>query len=124
MALTFDILAVASDQIYERRGRVQRIVGIRSEWFHHPDALRIPESVFNRFSEAFSSAHAKFNYYGPTEYSGEQIRRLCKELRTHIVAERAQGQPAEQETSAAIREVLVVAERALTNGLSLLVLGI
>jgi hypothetical protein len=124
MALTFDILAVASDQIYERRGRVQPIVGIRSEWFHHPRALCIPESVFINFSDAFRISCARFSYYGDTEYSGQEITRLCMELKNRPWAEKAKGRRARLETRAAIREVLAVAERALTNGQSLLVMGI
>ena len=32
--LGFEIKAVESDNIYERRGRVQRIVGIKRQWLH------------------------------------------------------------------------------------------
>jgi len=124
MALTFDILAVASDQIHERRGRVQRIVGIRSEWFHHPKALCIPESVFINFSDAFRTSCARFDYYGYTEYSGDGITKLCMELKNRPWAEKAKGRRARLETRAAIRQALAVAERALVRKLSLLVLGI
>src|SRR5262245_43585546 len=81
MGLHFEILAVESDMIYERRGRIERIVGIRPQWHHHPDALRVPESVFSRFSSAFRNAHPKFNYYGPTEYKSQETAQLCAELK-------------------------------------------
>ena len=67
MGLYFDILAVESDKIYEPRGRIQRIVGIHPQWFHHPGAIRVPESVFSRFCQEFRNSHPRFNYYGPTE---------------------------------------------------------
>jgi hypothetical protein len=79
--LCFEILAVEPEKIYERRGRIQRKSGhINKELFHHPDAVRIPESVFSGLVGAFRMAHAKFNYYGPTEYQREDIFRLRNEL--------------------------------------------
>jgi len=122
MGLNFSILAVESDMVYERRGRIQRKAGIRPQWLHHPDVLRVPESVFSIFSDAFHTAHPMFNYYGPTEYKGQEIARLCTELRTETWAERTAD--SQVETEGVIREILAVAERALANRQSLLVLGI
>ena len=123
MGLCFSILAVESDQVYERRGRIQRKAGIHPQWHHHADAIRVPEAMFSRFSDAFRTAHPEFNYYGPTEYKGEAIARLCYELRAgpwidKTADSRVQGEPD------AVGKILALAEHATTNGLSLLVLGI
>jgi hypothetical protein len=53
MGLYFEILAVESAAIYERRGRIQRVGGIDKRWFHHPDAIRVPESTFAKFHDVF-----------------------------------------------------------------------
>lgn len=123
MGLCFSILAVESDKVYERRGRIQRKAGIHPQWHHHPDAIRVSELVFSRFSDAFRTAHPKFNYYGPTEYKGEEIAQLCYQLRAGPWFDKTadcliQGEPD------ALRRILALAEHANTNGLSLLVLGI
>lgn len=122
MGLHFEILAVESDLIYERRGRIQRKVGIRSRWFHHADAIRVPESVFSRFSHAFRTAHPAFNYYGPTEYKGLETARLCTELKTGSWVDR--NGDAHGEAEDAIRKILALAEYAQANCQSLLALGI
>jgi hypothetical protein len=120
VGLFFNILAVPPDQIYERRGRIRRKGGIQPQWFHHPEAVRVPEFLFSRFSTAFRKAHPVFNYYGPTEFKDDQIAILCSELQSRLVGSRdPQG-----ETEVAIQKVLDLAEPALRDGLSLLVLGI
>lgn len=122
VGLHFDILALESDAIWERRGRVQRKAGIRAQWFHHPDAVRVPESVFSRFSGAFRIAHPAFNYYGPTEYTNQETTRLCCELKAGSWTTDSGALNAK--TEIAIQNVLTLAEHALANGKSLLVLGI
>jgi len=62
MGLYFEILAVETGRIRERRGRIQRIAGIDQQWFDHADALRVPLSMFTRCRNAFWAAHPKFNY--------------------------------------------------------------
>lgn len=122
MGLHFNILTVDSDMIYARRGRIQRKARIHPQWFHHPDALRVPESVFSRFSDAFRTAHPAFNYYGGTEYKAQETTLLCNEPKAGSWAARigdTQG-----ETENAIRKILALAEQALATGQSLLVLGI
>jgi hypothetical protein len=123
MGLFFSILAVESDKIYERRGRIQRKAGIHPQWHRHADAIRVPEAVFSRFSDAFRTTHPKFNYYGPTEYKGEEIAQLCCQLKAGPWFDKTtdcliQGEPD------ALRRILALAEHANTSGLSLLVLGI
>ncbi|HYZ84867.1 MAG TPA: hypothetical protein VE621_10705 [Bryobacteraceae bacterium] len=122
MALYFTILAVETDMVYERRGRIQRKVGIHPQWHHHPDALRVPESVFSEFRDAFRTAHPEFNYYGPTEYTGHETAQLCRELRAGPWADRNGHTQGEIED--VIRKILELAEQAQANGQSLLVLGI
>ena len=123
MGLCFSILAVDSDQVYERRGRIQRKARIHPQWHHHADAIRVPESLFSKFSDAFRTAHPEFNYYGPTEYQGEEIARLCYELRAGPwIDKTADG--LDQCEPDAVGKILALAEHANTNGLSLLVLGI
>lgn len=124
MGLCFKILAVESDKIYERRGRIQRKAGIHPQWHHQADAIRVPESAFTGLSDAFRTAHAEFNYYGPTEFKGEEIARLCNELRIGPWVEKAADSLSQREQDAVVRKILALAERATTNGLSLLVLGI
>jgi hypothetical protein len=122
MGLYFEILAVESELICERRGRIQRKAGIHSQWFNHPDAIRVPESVFCGFSNAFRTAYPAFNYYGPTEYKGQATTRLCNELKTRSWADGTGDARGEAED--AIRKILALAELAQANGQSLLVLGI
>jgi len=121
--LYFEILAVEPERIYELRGRVQRIVGINRELFHHPDAMRIPESVFSSFVAAFRIAHPKFNYFGPTEYNSEDTLRLCNELRATPLDARESGGLVESGTQDVVRNIIALADRALSKGQSLLVLG-
>lgn len=106
MGLYFEILAVESDKIYERRGRIQRIAGIDRQWFHHADAICVPESVLARFGAAFSSTHPKFNYYGPTEYRGQDILRLCNELRGVV----------QVEAEEVVQKMVAVGEQELSRG--------
>ena len=124
MGLHFEILAVESDQVYECRGRIQRLVGIRPQWHHHSNAIRVPESVFTRFSEAFRATHGKFNYYGPTEYKSQEIARLCNALRARPWPDGKTESVTQGETKDVVCKILAVAEHALTNQQSLLVLGI
>ncbi len=124
MGLCFSILAVESDKIYQRRGRIQRKAGIDPQWFNHADAIRVPESVFSKFSDAFRAAHDEFNYYGPTEYKGEEITRLCNELRGGPWADKAADSLIHGEPKTVLGKILGVAEHTSANGLSLLVLGI
>lgn len=76
----FDFLVVNKDEYWERRGKVNRIAGIKAEYFHRKDFLRIQDCVISIFVNAFQSAHSKFNYYGYTIYNSEDMRRLVDEL--------------------------------------------
>lgn len=122
VGLHFDILALESDLIWERRGRVQRKAGIRPQCFHHPDAIRVSESVFSSFSDAFRSAHPAFNYYGPTEYKSTETTRLLCELRSRSWI--TDSGPLNAEAEVAIQHIIALAEKALVSGRSVLVLGI
>ncbi len=116
--LAFELLVVAPENIYERRGRVQRVVGIRSELHHHPEALSVPESIFSFFTESFRIANQDFNYYGYTEYRPQDLLRLSNELKANT--ERF----SENDVTDIAEKILAMARDALTKNHSLLVLGI
>jgi hypothetical protein len=73
----FDFLSLASGVCWDRPGRRAQI---RDEFFHHPDAVRIQESIVSAFSGCLRHAHASFNYYGPTEYQGGNLSALISGL--------------------------------------------
>ncbi len=72
----FEFLVVEKDECWERRGKVQRIVGIKAAYHHHPEALRLPDCVVSVFVMAFQLAHPKFNYHGYTMYEASQLDAL------------------------------------------------
>jgi len=80
----FDFLIVEKDKLWERRGRVQRVVGIKSEYFHHPQALRLPDCVISIFVEALKLSHEKFFYHGDTIYEAAQLTNLIAQLQSQI----------------------------------------
>jgi hypothetical protein len=120
--LSIELLVVEPEKIYERRGRVQRIVGIRRELYHHPDALSVPEHIFSFFVNAFRAAHQNFNYYGYTEYGAQDILRLSKELMANEARFSDDGNQSDAKIVA--HQILALAEDALRKDQSLLVLGI
>lgn len=126
MGLYFSILAVESDRVHGPRGQIQRKAGIHPQWHHHPDAIRVTEPVFSLFSDAFRTAHPEFNYYGPTEYKGEETTRLCNELRAGpwVDRDRTADSLIQGEADAVTGKILALAEHAIATGQSLLVLGI
>lgn len=122
----FEFLVVEPELIYVRRG-IRRKVGIQPQWHHHPDAIRISESVFERFSDAFRASHSGFNYYGPTEYDTESTTRLCDQLsiragQASIPKDSSRADVAKVDE--AIRKILALAEYAISTRRVLLVLGI
>lgn len=121
--MRFDILAVNPEELYERRGTVRRIVGLRQEWFNHPNALRIPEELFSSLHDAFRRVHPEFNYYGPTEYRGSAISELQRELRAKPWLSARRNRPDPAEAEAVVEKILEIAQRALANEQVLLVLG-
>jgi hypothetical protein len=123
LTVYFSILAVESDLVYERRGRIQRKAGIHPKWFRHPDAIRIPESVFSGFSGAFKAASPDFNYYGPTEYKSQQLERLCTELRNRVQNPHSDRDP-NIDSDHLVRRILATADQAFAANRSLPVFGL
>ena len=80
----FDFLIVEKDKLWERRGRVKRVVGIKSEYFHHPQALRLPDCVISIFVEALRLSHEKFSYHGYTIYEAAQLNNLIAQLQLQL----------------------------------------
>jgi hypothetical protein len=77
----FSFLVLQPGEYWKRAGKVQRIIGIKPEYYHHPDALRIPDAIIGIVVDAFARANARFNYHGPTEYQGKNLDRLHAGLR-------------------------------------------
>jgi len=71
----FDFV-VTDGNHYERAGKVQRVKGIKQEYFHHPDALRVQDAIVELVATCFYKAHPSFNYYGPTEFRNENLAQL------------------------------------------------
>jgi hypothetical protein len=80
----FSFLLAERDAFWERRGRVQRIVGIKPEYYHQPDALHLPDCVISFVATSFERAHPRFNYYGYTVFESETLDRLIGELRFKV----------------------------------------
>lgn len=101
----FSFLVANKDEYWERRGKVQRITGIKTEYFHHPDALKLPDCLISLVVTAFGKAHTKFSYYGHTIYETETLNRLIGELQ--FQAERIVGCRTRQEFGSLLTELFV-----------------
>jgi hypothetical protein len=88
----FDFLVVASG---ERAGKGRRIAGVEQEYFHHPDALRIPDAIVGLVSHCFRQAHPSFNYYGPTTFHNENLNELLHSLASWMKRNRSCNSEAE-----------------------------
>jgi hypothetical protein len=75
----FDFLVTNGDP-WERAGRSQRITGIKQEYFHHSDALRVQDAIVQVVVSCFNESHPTFNYYGPTEFRNENLSELLESL--------------------------------------------
>jgi hypothetical protein len=76
----FDFLVVTNGEYWERAGKARRVIGIKREYFHHPDALRVSDAIIGLVSHYFQKAHPSFNYYGPTEFLNENLNELLNSL--------------------------------------------
>lgn len=86
----FDFLLTNGDH-WERSGKAQRIKGIKHEYFHHPDALRVQDVIISQVANCFRKAHPDFNYYGPTEFRNENLDELINYLGEWIIRCRSCG---------------------------------
>ena len=80
----FDFL-VTDGEHWERGGTVQRIVGIKQEYFHNSAALRVQDAIVEVVANCFERAHPSFNYYGPTEFRNENLGQLLDSLEQWII---------------------------------------
>ena len=80
----FDFLVVAPDEYWERRHPKRKATRIKPEYYHHPEALRVPLCVVSVAVACFMRAHPDFNYYGDTEFGGEFLGRLITELSAQV----------------------------------------
>jgi hypothetical protein len=101
----FSFLVANKDEYWERRGRVQRITGIKAEYFHHPEALKVPDCLISLVVTAFGKAHPKFSYYGDTVYKTETLNQLIGELQ--FQAERIVCCQTRQEFGSLLTELFV-----------------
>jgi hypothetical protein len=117
MSDDFQFLVVSEGEYWQRAGRVQRISGIKQEYFHRPDALRIAYVLMQQLGPVFKVADPSFNPYGPTEFRGKNLAGLLGALR--LVQDEQAGPLAE-----AARAIAERAEDAADQEKVLLVLGI
>ena len=77
----FSFVLAEKDEYWERRGKVQRIVGIKSEYYHRPDALDLPDCIISLVVASFERSDPEFAYHGVTVYESKTLDRLIGELR-------------------------------------------
>lgn len=76
----FDFLVVAPDEYWEYIHPKRRTRQIKAQYYHHPDALCVPDCVVSLAVPCFTRSHKEFNYYGDTEYGGQALETLIAEL--------------------------------------------
>ena len=118
---SFEFLVVESGTCWKRAGRVQRVVGIKPEFFRRPEALLVPDRIMRQLAGLFEAAHPGFNYYGPTEFAGPSLHILTDGLESGW---KARAEPDNLELGDTVRALAEKARLALGQGKSLLVLGI
>lgn len=84
----FDFLVTNGDH-WERTGKAQRFNGIKQEYFHHKDALRVQDAIVRVVASCFDASHPDFNYYGPTEFRNENLSELLDCLERWILQNRS-----------------------------------
>jgi len=72
----FDFLVLPEGECWDRRGTLQVIRGVKSEYYHRSEATRINECVILVVHEAFTAACSRFNLYYVTEFTGDELRNL------------------------------------------------
>ena len=74
--LDVEFIAANPDEYWELAGRVQRRIGIKPEYFNHPDALRVHMDVLMPVRHLFEGANPKFSLYSSCEFSGPTLTAL------------------------------------------------
>ena len=121
MSLSFEFLVVEKGECWDRVGRVQRIAGIKPEYFHRADALRVPHEIMQELARLFEISNPAFNYYGPTEFDGQALVNLTSALESGWKARC--GKQDEGRLADAVRALVACARAASIQGKALLVLG-
>lgn len=146
----FGFLVANRDEYLERRGKVQRVVGIKREFHQHPGMLRVSDSLVSLFLDCFKTTGRQFAYYGYTEYELDALDQLSDRLAARLasvttadekmVVDWLKGSlleanlaydhltPAWQDVrgalAAALSQILARARQAQRDGRVLLVLGV
>lgn len=63
--------------------------GVEEECIGNPDAVRVAMAVMELATDCLTFSHPRFNYYGVTEYSGENLNALVTRLSARNDALRA-----------------------------------
>lgn len=109
----FDFLVVTNGEYRERAGKARRVTGIKQEYFHHPDALRISDAVIGLVSHCFRKAHPNFHYYGPTEFLNENLNNLLDNLANWV--ERNRSCDSEAEFRASLDDYFIEETQAIVE---------
>lgn len=80
----FDFLVVSVGQCWQDAG--VEAPELRKEYYHHPGSLRVQDAILSVFIQAFVQSCPHFDYYGSTEYVGEDLARLRRALLARIQA--------------------------------------
>ena len=76
----FEFLILENDKYWQRSGNIRMKNRVTQEYFNHPDALRIQDSIIGLISDCFSKSHPGFNYYGATEFRNENLSELLNNI--------------------------------------------
>ena len=85
----FRFLVLPVGECWDRRGTLQVVKGVKSEYYHHPAALRIRETVIWVVYDAFMVSEPRFRMTYVTEFTGDALRKLeenVKPVRSSIEA--------------------------------------
>lgn len=78
----FEFLVTNKDEYIEYRGTARTRAGLKQEYFHHPEALRVSDGVVSLFADCFRSAGPQFQFFRYTEYDGDALHKLAACLET------------------------------------------
>ena len=89
-----DFLVAPREVYLERAGKVQRVVGVKEEYFNHPDAFALEMDIV-ALTDVFALSHPKFSLFGFTEYMDETLAQLVSHLSLYIERLQSCGKPSE-----------------------------
>ena len=82
----FDFLVGPQGEWYTRCHPKRRTMVLKKECFHNRDAICVPMDVMELAADCLSVSHPRFNYYGDTEYTGENLEALIACLSARVDA--------------------------------------